>query len=67
MITRLKQIPLFIGMIALSLVPFVSTAQTFEGGGAQKKTPENIKCPDGITRSHCVDHEWHGCSDDIGC
>jgi hypothetical protein len=30
-------------------------------GGASlvgpKQTPENVKCPDGVWRSHCVDHE----------
>lgn len=32
----------------------------------QKETPENIRCK-GKWVSGCVPHDWHGCSDDIGC
>ena len=45
-----------------------TNAQGLGGSGEMPRaTPENIMCPDGKIRSHCVEHEWRGCSDDLGC
>jgi hypothetical protein len=45
----------------------IAMENAIAGSAAQKKTPETVRCPDGVRRSQCVDHKWHGCSDDIGC
>lgn len=54
---------LVVCLLSFGAIPSFADA-SLEG---PKQTPENVKCPDGVWRSHCVDHEWRGCSDDIGC